>query len=750
MKKFTLLSLCFSIVAVLFLFFISSVPILGKGNESNRLPRRITETNSKVKIDGILNDKAWEDALVLELNYEVEPGENITPPVKTQVFLVYGNNHLYAAFRAYDPRPSEIRARFTDRDNIREDDYVGIVLDTFNDSRLTYNFYCNPYGIQAEKIIDISGIENQWDAIWNSAGAITKEGYIVEMEIPFSALRFQRKKEDQVWGIDAVRNYPRSLSHLIGLFPRDRDNNCYMCQASKIIGFKGARPGKNIELAPTLSAVFTQERESFPAGKFVSKTRKVDPGMTARWRFTPNLTLNATINPDFSNVEADAAQLDINTQFALFYPEKRPFFMEDANLFDAPFGIIYTRVLVEPGWGVKLTGKQGANAIGFFSVRDNQTLIIFPSSQRSQTASINMTNLSTALRYRRDIGKASTLGFTVTDREGKDYYNRVAGVDGFFKLTPRDLFMFQWLGSWTRYPEDIAREYQQPEGNLKGRVLGLQYNHDTENYGAFVIYHNISPDFRANLGRTYQVDYKFIFGGLRYTFRRDPGHWYTKINAVASYQHEKDNDDHNLLNKAYALELNYEGPWQSFANLIVSIGERGFMGGEFRENFLVFSMGVRPSGSFSMALYGNYGDQIDYANVQPGNRIRLNPIVQYKMGRHLFVSVDHVYEKLNVNAGRLYTANLSNLSLVYQFNRRTLLRTILQYAHFNYNSALYSYQIDPKFKHLFSQILFSYKINPQTVLFLGYSDDYYGYSYIPDLKQNNRTFFLKIGYALVM
>lgn len=720
----------------------------------NNIPKsmlhKIPLVNKKAKIDGILSEEIWTDALSLSLNYEVEPGENIKPPVETEVLLAYDDDRLYVAFRTFDPNPAAIRARFTDRDNIWEDDYVGIVLDTFNDSRLTYNFYCNPYGIQAEKIIDISGREIQWDAIWNSSGGITKQGYIVEMEIPFSALRFQRKKQDQVWGIDAVRYYPRSLSHLIGLFPRDRNNNCYMCQAHKIIGFKGVKPGKNIELTPTLTGVFTQERENFPGGKFVSKTRKIDPGLSARWRFTPNLTMSAAVNPDFSNIEADAAQLDINNQFALFYPEKRPFFMEDANLFDAPFEIIYTRVLVDPDWGIKLSGKEGANAIGFFSAHDNQTLIIFPSSQRSQTVSIDMANFSTAFRYRRDIGKASVLGFSAADREGEDYYNRVAGIDGYFKLTGKDLFMFQLLGSWTHCPEDMAREYGQPYGNFTGRVLALQYNHDTENYGMFLIYHNLTPGFRAHLGRTYQVDYNYIFGGVRYTMRRDPGHWYTKINSVVSYQHENDHDDHNLLNKALTLQLDYEGPWQSFLNLMVNIGKRGYMGGLFKENFLVFSAGIRPSGSFSLAIHGAYGDQIDYTNVQAGNRIRINPIVQYKMGRHLFVGVDHVYEELKVNAGRLYTANLSNLSLVYQFNRRTLLRTTLQYAHYNYNTELYSFNIDPKFSHLFSQVLFSYKINPRTVLFLGYSDDFYGYNYMPGLKQNNRTLFLKIGYALVL
>lgn len=735
-----------------FLLIFIIIPGLETNLESSTKvsPSTIPKVDAKVKIDGFLNEQVWQEALTFDLNYEVYPGKNIASPVKTTVFLAYSSNHLYVAFHAYDPKPSEIRAHVTDRDNIGADDYLGIVLDTFNDSRLTYNFYCNPYGIQAEKIVNVSGIDILWDAIWNSAGRITKEGYVVEMEIPFNELRFQRKKQEQVWGIDAVRYYPRSLFHVIGLFPRDRNNNCYMCQAHKIIGFKDVKPGKNIELAPTLTGVLTQERESFLEGKFAYKTRKVDPGLSARWRFTSNLTLSAAINPDFSNIEADAAQLDINTQFALFYPEKRPFFVEDANLFDAPFGIIYTRAMVDPDWGIKLSGKGGANAIGFFSVHDSETLITFPSSQRSQTVSLDMPNFSTALRYRRDIGKSSVLSFTVTDREGEDYYNRVAGLDGYFKFSGKDLLVFQLLGSWTHYPDDVASEYGQPPGNIKGRVLGLQYHHETEKYGMFLIYHNISPGFHANLGRTYQVDYNYIYGGVRYTWLHDPGHWYTRINTQASYQHEEDHDDHNLLNKALTLELDYEGPLQSYLYLSMNIGRRGYMGGLFRDNFLAFNVGAWLSGSFLLGANGAYGDQIDYANFQAGTRLRINPFIHYKIGRHLSVGVNHVYEILDVTGGRLYTANLSDLSLVYQFNRRTLLRTILQYAHYSYNSDLYSFNIDPQFSHLFSQVLFSYKINPQTVLFLGYSDDYYDYSFMPGLKQNNRTFFLKIGYALVM
>lgn len=718
----------------------------------NRIPgktlHRVPEVNSKVKIDGILNEKVWKEALVLKLNYEVEPGENIPSPVKTEVFMAYSDNHLYVAFRAYDPSPSAIRARLTDRDNIREDDYVGIVLDTFNDSRRTYNFYCNPLGIQAEEIVGTIGGGNQWDAIWNSAGRINEKGYIVEMSIPFSSIRFQRQKSQQVWGIDAIRSYPRNLKHMIGLFPRDRDNNCYMCQANKIIGFGGIQPGKNIEFDPTVSSLVTQERENFPDGKFVKKTGKIDPGLTARWSFTPNLTLSAAINPDFSQVEADAAQLDINTQFALYYPEKRPFFLEGASIFSSRFRAVYTRSIANPDWGVKITGKEGTHAIGFFLVQDSVTNLLFPGSQGSVSTSIDMESICSVLRYRKDVGVSSNLGFTITDREGEGYFNRLAAVDGDLRITKKDRILFQYIWSQTDYPDPVAVEFNQPRGKFSGTALDIGYFHMTEHVQLYGQYQFISPNFRADIGLIRQVAFKYMEAGAGYTWRQNPGHWYTSLNIGSGYSNETDNNN-KLLAKGLHSWVYYNGPSQSFFNVDVNMGKKSYMGIEFDNNYLTLDAGLRPSGSLYIRITSFLGDQVDFANVRTGKRLSLNPIIQYKIGRNLYVGFDHVFEKLDVDEGRLYTANLSNLKLTYQFSRRAFLRTILQYADFEYNTALYSFNIEPRSRHLFTQVLFSYKINPQTVLFLGYSDDYYGYSGIP-LQQNNHTLFLKIGYALVL
>jgi hypothetical protein len=720
----------------------------GPAVEAPKTPHHVPKLTGKVKIDGVLDEPVWQEALVRTLDYEVEPGENIKPPVKTEVLLFYGEKHLYAAFRAYDPKPGEIRAHVTDRDNISGDDYVGIVLDTFNDSRRAFVFQCNPFGIQADFITTMMAEQDEWDGIWKSAGKIFDWGYAVEIKVPFTSLRFQKARDNQVWGFDAVRGYPRNLTRLIGLFPRDRSNNCYMCQADKVSGFKGARPGINVEIAPTLSALITQERESFPEGDFKEVNKKVDPGISARWSITPNLTLNAAVNPDFSQVEADAAQLDINNQFALFYPEKRPFFVEGISFFRSRFYAIYTRSVADPHWGVKLTGKEGKNAIGFFSVQDNLTNLWFPGSETYQATSLDMNNFSTVLRYRRDIGRSSNMGFLITDREGDDYYNRVAGIDGDFRFTKKDRIFWQYLGSQTRYPGSVVSDFNQPGGKFSGGAFDALYQHRTQHVYIFAHYQDITPTFRADLGFVSQSGVRLYEAGAGYTWRRNPGHWFTSLQLIGGYWYLT-NSDGDMLEDLFYSMLFFYGPVQSVINAHAIFGKRTFLGREFDSNSVEFTARITPSGSLSLWVGGAFGDQVDFTNIQPGERVRVNPGIQYNMGKRLSLSLDHVYERLNVEGGELYTANLSNLRFVYQFSSRAFLRTILQYADYRYNTGLYPIPLDPEFKHLFSQVLFSYKINPQTVLFLGYSDDYYGYSMIP-VTQNNRTFFLKIGYALVL
>lgn len=737
----------FPLLIIMVLFFV--IGLLGEEVITDPVKRRygVPAITSKVKIDGILDEKAWQEALTLELNYEVEPGENILPPVKTKVLLAYNDRYLYVGFKSYDPNPLKIRARFTDRDNIDNDDYVGIVLDTFNDSRLAYVFMCNPCGIQSDYIISPMGTKTDWDGIWDSSARITSGGYDVEIAIPFSTFRFQGKKGGQEWGIDAVRSYPRKLSHLVGLFPRDRDNNCYLCQADKIFGYQDIKAGLNLELDPTLSALLSQEREDGTGSKFVKKDSKFEPGLTARWSFTSNLTLSAALNPDFSHVEADAAQLEVNRQFALFYPEKRPFFLEGNNIFQSVVYAVHTRSIADPIWGIKMTGKEGKHSLGFFSVQDRITNMMFPGPEITQMASRNMRNISSVLRYQWDLGRSSNIGFFLTSREGEEYFNRVLSIDGDLKFSARDRVLFQYMGSQTHYPKDIAADFQQPEKKFSGTFFDTAYIYTTEKIYFYIWGQKASPNFRTDMGFINQTGFLFYTASGEYRWRRNPGHWFTTLKLRAGGEYTRNQGNKIYLKKAAQVAIDYYGPLQSNFFMMTNLGKRTYLEKEFHDNYVEFTAQIRPVGSFLIQIAGGGGDQVDFDHVRAGKYIRFNPAIQYNVGRHLYLQMDHLVEKLNVDGGRLYTANLSNMKLVYQFSARTFLRTILQYADIQYNPELYTMPQVPRFKHLFSQILFSYKMNPQTVLFLGYSDDYYG---IHQVKQNNRTFFLKIGYALVL
>jgi hypothetical protein len=716
----------------------------------SKTPFRIPHVEAPISVDGVMDEPFWSEALVVPADIEVRPGENIEAPVKTEAYLVYNTASIYVGLKCHDPRPSEIRAHLCDRDNLWDDDWVLILFDTFNDQRRTYDFFCNPLGIQADEIESTTGGGGSWDAIWESSGRITDEGYVVEMKIPFRALGFPRSREDQIWGFDVVRSLPRNVRHHIGAFPRDRGNNCYMCQALKMIGFAGATPGRNIEFDPTVSAVRTQIRENETSGPFHDKEKKLDPGLTAKWGFTPNLTLGGTLNPDFSNVEADIIQLDINRRFSLYYPEKRPFFLEGADFFSTPFFLVNTRALAEPDWGLKLTGKEGGNAIGFYTVRDAMTNLIFPGAEGSSDHSTDTRSQGTVLRYRRDLGKSSNIGIVLTDREGDGYHNRVGGLDGDVKFTPKDELVFQVTRSLTHYPDSLASQYGQRRNEFGGLGYSLLYQHNTRTWQAYQLVRRVDPGFRADLGFMTMVGFTYAETGGSLKWQRDPGSWFNWINLYGSYDRRYDTAG-NPLHRALTSRFNYNGPMQSSLTVYGEHGRDMYLGRTYRAEFAETYFYIRPSGLLAADLYFHSGDRIDYENCRPGRHLQLSGTLYLRLGLHLSMEAGHTRDRLNVENGkRLYTADIDRLRLMYQFSKRMYLRTIFQYEHYRKNAALYAAEgTNSKTEGLFSQVLFSYKINPQTVFFLGYSDNYYGDQNIR-IVQTNRTVFAKIGYAYML
>jgi hypothetical protein len=716
--------------------------------EEPSVPFQIPRIDGRITVDGSLDEPSWNDAWTMTLDYEVRPGENTPAPVKTEVLVMHDANRLYVGFRAYDPDPSAIRAHLSDRDQAWADDWVGVVLDTFNDERRSYIFIVNPLGVQTDTIEVESSGDTPWDGIWKSAAVMSDWGWSVELEIPFSTLRFQRSAEPQIWGIDALRSYPRNVDHRIGAFPRDRSNNCYLCQALKIEGFAGVSPGRNIEIVPTLVASRTDEREDLPDDPLVNGDPEIELGLTARWGITPNLTLSGTINPDFSQIEADALQLTVNRPFAIFFPELRPFFMEGADFFETPLNAVYTRMMREPEWGLKLTGKEGAHTIGAYVVRDEITNLIIPGSESSDFTSLDQGNTSTVLRYRYDVGNRFTLGGIFTNRDGDDYLNRVAGVDGDFRITPRDRVFVQILGSSTLYPDEVVEDFDQPEDTIKDWAAEIYYSHYTRTWMWWAMLKDIGTDFRADLGFIPQVNYQHREAGIGYQWNATETSWYSRMDLKAKVADTVDQSGFLLFHED-VVQFTIEGPLSSHSVVRPSQVREGFNGEQFDFNRFRLHTCLRPNGHSHAWFNLHFGGQIDYANTRPGDFVNIDAGLWYRFGKHLYLEPKYTRERMEVEEGWLYTTTIGQLQASWQFNTRCFIRAILQHVDDRFNVELYTDDRDPEEQALFTQFLFSYKINPRTVFFLGYSDNSYA-TQDYDLTRADRTIFAKIGYAWVL
>ncbi len=720
--------------------------------ETRKLSARnfaVLRATSAIQVDGALDEQAWTDALVFDLPYEWAPGENVPPPVRTDFLVTYDDDKLYVAWRAHDPNPGAIRAHLMDRDAVDtfvQDDHVLLMLDTFGDGRRGFQFRVNPLGVQADAVFsENEGIEDfSFDMIWDSAGRITSEGYVVEIAIPFNQLRFPRTAAPQTWGFDVGRSYPRNVRHRIGAAPRERGNNCLLCQIDKVSGFTGLEPGRNLELSPTLTASRTDRvaDSGLPGDDLEGGDEEVEPGVSVRWGITPNISLNAAINPDFSQVEADAAQLEVNERFALFFPEKRPFFLEGVDFFSTPINAVFTRSIADPEWGLKLTGKEGRNAVGLFVADDTDdgNLIILPANQGSAFALIPGSVRSSVLRYRRDVGTGSTLGVLYTGREGDAYHNRVAGLDGYFRLSSSDTIQAQYLSSNTEYP--FALGPGSNRGEIDGDGLFASYEHQSRDWNWSLDYQDLDPAFRADAGFIPRVDIREASGNVQRQIYGGQDDWYSQLNIGVSGTRTQDHGG-QLTDQGTLLYANVSGPRQSFLEVVLEEARTFYIDTLYDDlQRVLITFNIQPSGAARFALFSTIGETVDFDRNERADLLQLTPSAELKIGRHINAKLDHSLRRLDADSGRV-EANLSQLRLIYNFNVRTFVRGIFQYLD------LAGLQSAQSSESLFTQLLFSYKLNPQTVLFLGYSDNRIGAESIT-LGQTDRSFFFKVGYAWVL
>ena len=710
----------------------------------------ISAATSKIEVNGVLDEQAWQDATVIPVEYEWLPGDNTKPPVRTDAMITFDADNVYIAFRAYDPKPSEIRAHLMDRDTIVtfvQDDHVTFMFDPFNDERRAFQFRVNPLGVQADAIFSqVEFVEDfSWDIIWNSAGRITSDGYIVEVAVPVNQLRFPRSDGPQTWGVELGRSYPRSVRHRISANPRNRNNTCLLCQVNKVTGFRGLEPGRNLEVAPTLTTTRTDSAPDFPPAGLEDGDTKIDPGVSARWGISPAITLNATINPDFSQIEADAAQLAENERFALFVTEKRPFFLEGVDFFATPINAVFTRTVVDPAWGLKITGKEGKNAGGVFLTQDEVNSLVIPSNSGSRPVFLEERVTGAVARYRRDLGANSTFGFLYAGRRGDDYHNHVAGLDGFLRLSDADEIRVQYLRSDTQYPRSVAVATRPNLDSFAGAALRFNYDHIARNWIWSAAYDDFDPNFRADSGFVPRVDFRTMFGNVVRRFWGDRDDWYTLWHIGGRASRTKDHSG-RLTDKDIVLTTTVQGPLQSLLQVNVRQQSTFFID-RLHEDLLRADafFEIQPGAIGKFSLFVQAGETVDFANNQPADVLLLNPAAEVKLGRHINAQLSHILQRLDVDRGRLSDTNITELRLVYNISIRSFVRAIVQNVDIARDPASFA---QPEVQTLFTQLLFSYKVNPQTVLFIGYSDNQLGLQQF-DLTHTDRTFFAKIGYAWI-
>ncbi len=491
----------------------------------------------------------------------------------------------------------------------------------------------------------------------------------------------------------------------------------------------------------------------YPDGSLGRGKIKDDYGLTAKWGITPNLILNATANPDFSQVEADVAQLGINRRFALFYPEKRPFFLEGADFFLTPVQAVFTRTVADPGGGAKLTGKAGRTAIGFFAAQDEITNLIFPSNQGTQQTSLDQDAYGGVFRLRQDVGRMSTLGVLYTGRAGSDYYNHVAGADGFLRLDQKNSVIFQFLHSETDYPAAVALDYGQNEARFGGNAVNLQFQHFSRNWIVQALYEDLSPGFRSDYGFVPRVDTR---RGEAVVFRQiwgKPKSWFNIIRLGAMGQLIYDHGG-TLTDRGLTVGMMYRGNLETEVNVHGNFVRTYYDSQNFDTAFGTVDFRIRPFSGSEIGIQGMAGQAIDFDNARLADVFAVGPNASFSLFRHLNLVVAHSYERLSLGGDTIYTANLSQAKLLWNFSVRAFVRAIVQYRDLRQNPAMYTFPVDSRTKGLFTQFLFSYKLNPRTVLFLGYSDNAMGGVFDSwlgsgrvGITRTDRTFFLKIGYA---
>jgi len=713
----------------------------------------VSKVSSAIKIDGKLDDREWAGATLAENFVERSPGDMTEPEVETRAYITYDEDHLYVAFVCYDD-PASIRATMCQRDQFFGDDAVALLIDTYGDASWAYEFFVNPYGVQRDQLwTSVAGEDHGFDLIWQSAAQITDSGYQVEIAVPFSSMRFP-SGESQNWKVDFWRTRPRESFKQYSWAAYDRNEQCWVCQWGTVDGIANVTPGKGMEV---LASVVGNQSGSLadrqdPESAFDNEKVDGELSIGGKYSISSNMTLEGTYNPDFSQIESDAAQIDVNTTIALFYPERRPFFQEGADIFRTLFNSFYTRTVNDPRYAAKLVGRSDKYAVGFLTALDENTPYMIPLEESSILLNTGESYVN-VLRGSRSIGEDNRIGFILSDRRlDGGGSGSIAAFDHDIRLSRSWRFDGQYILSHTDEPDNLAATEGLNgttfnNGNQTVAFDGESYfgdaaiarvRHNSRNVSMFLTYDHVSPTYRT------QVGYDPVSNGRRmqfyssYRFRPEQG-LFERIQPQV-YMERKWNYDGTRKNILTNFNLNSDLRLaQTNVGISYNFGEQTWSGVEFEGLWHVdMYVNSQPTNAIGFNLDVNYGRSVALSALTEGKETSVFAAVDFKPFDRLIIepNMRYAHSVRADNGEELYSGYITRTRFQLQANKELSVRLVVQYNDFSEK-----WDIDP---------LLTYRIGSFSVFYLGSTYDYSNYLTGPndqtDWRLSSRQFFAKFQY----
>jgi hypothetical protein len=655
-------------------------------------------------IDGKLDDPGWEGAKISTDEWETyNPVHGEKLAQKTDVWVAYDTRNLYFAFRCYDPEPSRIKTSISRRDKAFNDDWVGLSLDAMNNGQVSYDMFVNPSGVQADILTSSSSGEDvSPDWVWESAGKRTADGYTVEIRLPLQSIRFKSGAEVRM-GLLFWRRVSR-LGSSVSWPALQPGKSVFESHATAI--FDELNQPRTIEVIPSVTYSYNQSLDT--PGRWQQAESKPDAGVTVKYGLSSSIAAETTLNPDFSQVESDAFQVEVNQRYPVFFSEKRPFFMEGMGIFSMAgstgdgnlWTTVHTRKIVDPAWGLKLTGTVGKLTFGTLSAADQGTGREFgggevnPFLGRSQYFNI--------ARGIYSLGKGTYVGAIITDSQLADEFNRVVGSDLSLRLREHHNFTGTFLGTMSRSQEKGRRE-----------GIGLQgtYGYHTDRVTVFSQMEHYDEDFQmdtafyARTGITngwVYTSYSFLPDKKKYP-------WIRRISPLMFSRYGTDRvEDGDERMTVLGAQLRFTR--QGFLRMDWATGKEPWRGRSFDISWwriLGEAQLTRWLSPFAQLRTGQsvyYDDEDPFQGRQNSARMGLKFQPSARVAQE--VSYSRVGFDRTSTAERIYTVNVVNTRSSYQFNRSFYLRAILQF--------------DSSRHRVLSDFLGSYELVPGTVAFIGY------------------------------